>query len=42
MGGNLAYPMQTPASVAYTRKDFSGYWGYEPPAGIDHRRGRAD
>ena len=32
MGGNPAYPLQTPASIAYTRKDFSGYWGYEPPA----------
>ena len=28
MGGNGAYPIQTPASTAYTRKDFSGYWGY--------------
>ncbi len=31
MGGNVAYPMQTPASISYTRKDFSGYWGYVPP-----------
>ncbi|MDZ7732915.1 MAG: TylF/MycF/NovP-related O-methyltransferase [Acidimicrobiia bacterium] len=31
MGGNPAYPLQTPASVAYTRKDFSGHWGYRPP-----------
>jgi O-methyltransferase len=30
MGGNPAYPLQTPASIAYTRKDFSGYWGYVP------------
>jgi hypothetical protein len=30
MGGNPAYPLQTPASVAYTRKDFSGHWGYRP------------
>jgi len=28
IGGNRAYPIQTPASTAYTRKDFSGYWGY--------------
>jgi O-methyltransferase len=28
MGGNPAYPIQAPASTAYTRKDFSGYWGY--------------
>lgn len=32
MGGNPAYPMQAPSSVGYTRKDFSGYWGYVPPA----------
>jgi hypothetical protein len=31
MGGNPAYPMQAVLSVAYTRKDFSGYWGYSPP-----------
>jgi hypothetical protein len=31
MGGNRAYPLQTPASISYTRKDFSGYWGYTPP-----------
>lgn len=28
IGGNPAYPIQLPASTAYTRKDFSGYWGY--------------
>jgi hypothetical protein len=32
MGGNPDYPLQQPQSVAYTRKDFSGYWGYVPPA----------
>jgi O-methyltransferase len=31
MGGNPAYPMQAPSSVGYTRKDFSGHWGYVPP-----------
>lgn len=31
MGGNPDYPLQAPSSVAYTRKDFSGYWGYVPP-----------
>lgn len=30
IGGNWAYPLQTPASVAYTRKDFTGHWGYVP------------
>jgi O-methyltransferase len=30
IGGNRAYPLQTPASTAYTRKDFSGHWGYAP------------
>ena len=30
MGGNAAYPLQTPSSTAYTRKDFSGYWGFRP------------
>jgi hypothetical protein len=30
-GGNPAYPMQSPSSVAYTRKDFTGHWGYTPP-----------
>ena len=28
MGGNRAYPLQSPASTAYTRKDYTGYWGY--------------
>jgi len=32
MGGNPAYPMQAPSSIGYTRKDFSGHWGYVPPA----------
>jgi O-methyltransferase len=31
MGGNPAYPLQAPSSIAYTRKDFSGHWGYVPP-----------
>ncbi len=31
IGGNPAYPMQTPSSIGYTRKDFSGHWGYVPP-----------
>lgn len=31
MGGNPAYPMQAPLSIGYTRKDFSGHWGYVPP-----------
>jgi len=31
MGGNHAYPLQTPSSISYTRKDFSGHWGYVPP-----------
>lgn len=31
MGGNPDYPLQAPSSVAYTRKDFSGHWGYVPP-----------
>lgn len=35
MGGNPAYPLQAPSSVAYTRKDFSGHWGYTPPEGGD-------
>jgi macrocin-O-methyltransferase TylF-like protien len=26
-------PLQTPASVAYTRKDFSGYWEFYPDEG---------
>jgi O-methyltransferase len=25
------HPLQHPNAGAYTRKDFSGYWGYEPP-----------
>ena len=28
MVGNRAYPLQAPASTAYTRKDYTGYWGY--------------
>lgn len=32
MGGNPAYPMQAPLSIGYTRKDFSGHWGYVPPS----------
>ena len=32
MGGSPVYPLQTPASVAYTRKDFSGSWDYRPPS----------
>lgn len=35
LGGNMAYPLQTPASIAYTRKDFSGYWGFVPDAATD-------
>ncbi|MET0737620.1 MAG: TylF/MycF/NovP-related O-methyltransferase [Acidimicrobiales bacterium] len=31
IGGDPAYPLQTPSSIAYTRKDFSGHWGYRPP-----------
>ncbi len=31
IGGDPAYPLQSPASIAYTRKDFSGHWGYRPP-----------
>ncbi len=32
MGGrNPDYPLQTPSSIGYTRKDFSGHWGYVPP-----------
>ncbi|MFM8266873.1 MAG: TylF/MycF/NovP-related O-methyltransferase [Ilumatobacteraceae bacterium] len=28
--------MIDPTSIAYTRKDFSGYWGFRPSAGGDH------
>jgi hypothetical protein len=31
MGGNRAYPLQAPGTVAYTRKDFSAHWDYVPP-----------
>lgn len=40
MGGNPAYPLQAPSSIAYTRKDFSGSWGYEPPAVSDDEADR--
>ena len=31
-GARSAAPIQEPASVAYTRKDFSGHWDYYPEA----------
>lgn len=30
MLGNPTYPLQSLGSTAYTRKDFSAWWGYEP------------
>ena len=30
IGGNSSYPLQGIGSVAYTRKDFSGSWDFEP------------
>lgn len=30
IGGNKAYPLQAPTSIAYTRKDFSGHWDFVP------------
>ena len=37
MGGNRAYPLQAPSSTAYTRKDFSGYWGFRPSTAEDEK-----
>jgi hypothetical protein len=31
----FASPIQDPASVAYTRKDFSGYWDYYPSGEVE-------
>ncbi|MCE3267219.1 MAG: hypothetical protein K0S15_1928 [Solirubrobacterales bacterium] len=31
-------PIQDPASVAYTRKDFSGFWNYYPDANVSEVR----
>jgi hypothetical protein len=30
IGGNSTYPLQEPGSIAYTRKDFSAEWTYDP------------
>lgn len=38
MGGNPAYPLQSPSSTAYTRKDFSAHWGFEPERPNQDRR----
>ncbi len=31
MGGNPAYPMQTPGGISIHARTSPGYWGYVPP-----------